>query len=49
MQIEIETLEGHKIIVVLDEVGKCYPDDDVIYFNHVPCKLSSAQPYTKEE
>lgn len=48
MQFEIDTLEGVTILVELSEVGVCYPDDDVIYFNGVPCKLSSACPTMRE-
>lgn len=44
MFIEIETLDGKKMEFALDEVGSCYPSDDVIYFNGTPCKLSTAQP-----
>lgn len=42
MFFEITSLEGEILCVELSEVGACYPDDDVIYFSGVPCKLSSA-------
>lgn len=45
MEIFIYTLEGHLLVVNLDDVGACYPDDDVIYFGGIPCRLSSATPY----
>ncbi len=44
MEIFIYTLEGQPLVVNLDEVGACYPDDDVIYFCGIPCRLSSATP-----
>ena len=44
MEIFIYTLEGQPLVVNLDDVGACYPDDDVIYFCGIPCRLSSATP-----
>ena len=52
MEIFIYTLEGHPLVVNLDDVGACYPDDDVIYFCGIPCCLSSATPnkaWTEQE
>jgi hypothetical protein len=46
MEILIYTLEGKPLVVNLDDVGACYPDDDVIYFRGIPCRLSSAAPNT---
>lgn len=46
MEIFIYTLEGQPLVVNLDEVGACYPADDVIYFCGIPCRLSSATPNT---
>ena len=42
MEIAIYTLAGKLLLVYLEEVGPCYPDDDVIYFRGIPCRLSSA-------
>lgn len=44
MQISIKTLEGQDTIVELEEVGTVTADEDVIYFEGVPCLLSSAKP-----
>ena len=44
MQISIDDLCGETILVNLSDVGAVYEDDDVIYFNQVPCRLSSARP-----
>lgn len=44
MKIRIKTLEGDEQLFDLSEVGEVYEDDDVIYFQGVPCKLSSAAP-----
>ena len=40
----IDTLEGKPLLGDLENVGACYPDDDVIYMFGVPCRLSSARP-----
>lgn len=49
MQISIDDLYGETILVNLSDVGAVYEDDDVIYFNQVPCKLSSARPEVHTE
>ena len=40
----IDDLEGKTLLGDLENVGACYPDDDVIYMFGVPCRLSSARP-----
>lgn len=40
----IDTLEGEPLLGDLENVGACYPDDDVIYMFGIPCRLSSARP-----
>jgi hypothetical protein len=40
----IDTLEGKTLLGDLENVGACYPDDDVIYMFGIPCRLSSARP-----
>ena len=42
----IDTLEGKPLLGDLENVGACYPDDDVIYMFGIPCRLSSARPTT---
>jgi len=49
MQISIDDLYGETILVNLSDVGAVYEDDDVIYFNQIPCKLSSARPEVRIE
>lgn len=45
MRIQIREILSHKpAIVELADVGACYPDDDVIYFNNSPFLLHSASP-----
>jgi hypothetical protein len=39
----IDTLKGEPILGDLENVGACYPDDDVIYMFGIPCRLSSAR------
>jgi len=45
----IDTLEGEVLIGNLEDVGPCYPDDDVIYLNSIPCRLSSARPIIENQ
>ena len=40
----IDDLEGKTLLGDLENVGACYPDDDVIDMFGVPCRLSSARP-----
>jgi hypothetical protein len=40
----IDDLEGKPLLGDLENVGACYPDDDVIYMFGIPCRLSSARP-----
>ena len=40
----IDDLEGKTLLGDLENVGACYPDDDVIYMFGIPCRLSSARP-----
>lgn len=42
MKFGIETLGGETITAELSDVGVIYPDDDVVYINGVPCRISSA-------
>lgn len=44
----IDTLEGEPLLADLENVGACYPDDDVIYMFGIPCRLSSARPVAAE-
>ena len=44
MEIFIYTKKGEAFLAELDEVGECYPSEDLIYFAGVPCILSSAAP-----
>ena len=45
MKFLIDTLEGGEpLLATLEDVGAVYPDDDVIYFFGIPCRLSSARP-----
>ncbi len=45
MEFLIDTLEGGEpLLATLEDVGAVYPDDDVIYFFGIPCRLSSARP-----
>ena len=45
MKIQIREILDHKpVIVDLEDVGACYPDDDVIYFNNAPFLIHSARP-----
>ena len=45
MKIQIKTILAHEPTTVeLADVGACYPDDDVIYFNNSPFLLHSASP-----
>ncbi len=39
----IDTLEGEPLLADLENIGACYPDDDVIYIFGIPCRLSSAR------
>lgn len=39
----IDTLEGEPLLCDLENIGACYPDDDVIYMFGIPCRLSSAR------
>jgi len=45
MKIVIEDLEGITEVVELEDVGRVYLEDDVIYFAGVPYKLSTARAY----
>ena len=49
MEIAIYTFDGKLLIVYLEEVGGCYPDDDIIYFRGIRCRLSSARSVTDLE
>jgi hypothetical protein len=40
----IDTLKGESLLADLENIGACYPDDDVIYVFGNPCRLSSARP-----
>ena len=40
----IDDLEGKTLVGDLENIGACYPDDDVIYMFGIPCRLSSARP-----
>jgi hypothetical protein len=40
----IDDLEGKPLLGDLENVGACYPEDDVIYMFGIPCRLSSARP-----
>lgn len=44
MLIDIDDLDGITWTVYLGNVGVVYEDDDVIYFNGAPFRLSSARP-----
>lgn len=39
----IDTLKGEPLLADLENIGACYPDDDVIYVFGIPCRLSSAR------
>lgn len=44
MKIQIHPIGIKAEIVDLENVGPCYPDDDIIYFNGEPYVLHTAQP-----
>lgn len=45
MQIQIQALEEKtNHIVDLSDIGNIFPADDVVYFNNIPCRLSTAIP-----
>lgn len=39
----IDDLDGNAHHATLQEIGACFPDDDVIYVGDAPCRLSSAR------
>jgi len=45
----IDTLEGEPLLADLENIGACYPDDDVIYVFGIPCRLSSARHVAAEQ
>jgi len=49
MLINIDDLHGYTRTVELESVGAVCPDDDVIYFDEVPFKLSSARDATTRQ
>lgn len=49
MYISIQSLEGFSLIVSLASVGNVFEDDDIIYFDGVPCRLSSARALPENE
>jgi hypothetical protein len=44
MKIQIHPIGIKAEIVDLENVGPCYPDDDIIYFDGAPYVLHTAQP-----
>lgn len=48
MKIKILDLENNWLEFDLSEVGRVFEDDDIIYFNGIPCILSSAGELRKE-
>ena len=45
----IDTLNGEPLLADLENIGACYPDDDVIYVYSIPCRLSSARNVPAEQ
>lgn len=48
MKFLIQTLDGETIEADLLDAGNSFPDDDVMYVDGVPCKLSTARSLEAE-
>ncbi|MDD4986682.1 MAG: hypothetical protein PHQ43_13055 [Dehalococcoidales bacterium] len=43
LRLLIDDLDGEVMEFTLEDIGNCYPSDDVIYIDGMPCKLSTAR------